>query len=381
MRSVMVTKFVPSPANSGGRLRSLAVARRLAAVSDEMVLCCFEDGTGRPGDLEALGIDVRTVPWRPRGATLARGALRTQSASSARFFDPALAALVAGATTERPTDVLQVEYSQLGAYLDAGTARTTVLDFHNIESSLLRSYATSASGPKAVAARLEAVALERHERIGAEKADVVVVVSAKDAERLPGTPREVLVCKNGWEPTEALPPATEPVAAFVALMGWQPNVDAALWLAREVWPLVRARMPAARLLLVGRDPSPAVLALAGPDIEVTGTVPDIAPYLARSRVAVAPLRAGGGTRLKVLEALDAGRPVVGTSMGLEQLEDLIGVGAYAEDVPAAFAERLLELLADGQRATEVGLAGHASVADRYGWDAVLAPWLARITAA
>ena len=377
----MVTKFVPSPANSGGRLRSAAVARRLRSVSEEMVLCCFDDGSGRPADLEALGIEVRTVPWRPRGTTLGRGILRTQSGSAGRFWDPALAAVVRQALTERPTDVLQVEYSQLGAYLDAGPARTKVLDFHNIESSLLRSYATSATGPKARLARLEARALERHERIGAEKADLVVVVSAKDGERLPGSPREVLVCKNGWEPTAPLPPADEPVAAFVALMGWQPNVDAALWLAREVWPRVRARMPAARLLLVGRDPTPAVRALAGPDIEVTGTVPAIGPYLARSRVAVAPLRAGGGTRLKVLEALDAGRPVIGTSMGLEQLEDLIGCGAYAADDPAEFADRLLELLADGPRAADVGRQGHESVAERYGWDRVLAPWLSRITAA
>jgi len=205
------------------------------------------------------------------------------------------------------------------------------------------------------------------------------VVSTKDAERMPGHPRELLVCPNGWEPTEQLPPSAEPTAIFVALMGWTPNIDAALWLGRDVWPLVRARMPEARLLLVGREPSAEVRALASDDIEVTGTVPDVRPYLARARVALAPLRSGGGTRLKVLEALDAGRPIVSTTIGIEGLEDLIGDGALVADDPQGFADRVVELLADPDRAAKAGDVGHETVAERYAWDRVLAPWLERIT--
>ena len=162
-------------------------------------------------------------------------------------------------------------------------------------------------------------------------------------------------------------------------MGWKPNVDAAVWLGREVWPLVRERMPEARLSLVGREPSAEVRALAAPDIEVTGTVPDVRPYLAKARVALAPLRSGGGTRLKVLEALDAGRPIVSTTIGIEGLEDLVGDGALVADDAQGFADQVVELLSDPERAAKAGDVGHRTVADRYAWDRVLAPWLERIS--
>jgi len=200
-------------------------------------------------------------------------------------------------------------------------------------------------------------------------------VSRQDADNLPGNPREVMHCPNGWEPTEPLPPSDEPLAVFVALMGWKPNVDAAVWLGREVWPLVRQQMPEARLALVGREPSAEVRALAADDVEVTGTVPEIRPYLARARVALAPLLSGGGTRLKVLEALDAGRPLVSTTKGIEGLEDLIGDAAVVRDDARGFADAIVETLSDPGRAARIGALAHAAVRDNYAWDATLAPWL------
>ena len=376
----MVTKFVPSPANSGGKLRSLAIARRLAKVSDEMVLCCFSDATGDADALRELGIDVRTVPWQPDLQHVVRGIARTHTGSAGRFWDKGLAALVHEATREKPTDLLQVEYSQLASYLSVGSARRKVLDFHNIESSLATSFAKSSKTLKGRLAYVEAPLLRRRERLGAEQADLVTVVSTKDAERMPGHPREMLVCPNGWEPTEPLPPSDEPTAIFVALMGWKPNIDAAVWLGRDVWPLVRARMPEARLLLVGREPSAEVRALAvtrhrGHRHRARR------PPVSRASPAwrVAPLRSGGGTRLKVLEALDAGRPIVSTTIGIEGLEDLIGDGALVADDAQGFADRVVELLSDPERAAKAGDVGHETVAERYAWDRVLAPWLERIT--
>lgn len=379
MRSVMVTKFVPYPANSGGKLRSLAVLRRLAAQGD-VVLCCFEDATGDADALRAEGIDVRTVPWRPDLKHVLRGLVAARTGSAARFWDDDLAALVRGALAEAPTDVLQVEYSQLTPYLFLGEARTRVLDFHNIESELAASFARSSTSLKARLARIEAPVLRRLERKGAEAADVVMVVSHQDRQRLPGKPREVLLCPNGWDPTEPLPPGDVPVAVFVALMGWRPNIDAAVWLARSVWPEVRRQVPGARLVLVGREPHEEVRALAAPDVEVTGTVPSIRPYLEQARVALAPLRSGGGTRLKVLEALDAGRPLVSTSVGIDGLTDLIGHGVVVADEPTEFATHVVELLTHPDAAAAAGLEGSKAVRERYAWESVLRPWIDRITA-
>jgi polysaccharide biosynthesis protein PslH len=156
-------------------------------------------------------------------------------------------------------------------------------------------------------------------------------------------------------------------------MGWAPNVDAALWLGRDIWPLVVERVPGARLLLVGKDPAPEVRALADETVEVTGTVDDVAPYLARARVAVAPLRAGGGTRLKIMEALGAGRPVVGTSLGCEGMEDLVGRGVVVADTAQGLAAALSELLLDPARAVALGRAGHDAVQAAHSWDAALLP--------
>jgi glycosyltransferase involved in cell wall biosynthesis len=217
--------------------------------------------------------------------------------------------------------------------------------------------------------------LRRLERKTTGSFDHVVVVSEKERARLDPGLRSVLVCPNGREPTTVLPPAAAPTVAFVATMGWAPNVDAATWLGREIWPLVRAQVPEARLLLVGKDPAPAVRALAGADIEVTGTVADVTPFLATARVVVAPLRAGGGTRLKIMEALDTGRPVVATTIGCEGMEDLVGRGVVVADTAAGLADAVARLLADPDRAVAMGRAGHDAVATDHTWDVALAPLL------
>ena len=238
---------------------------------------------------------------------------------------------VRGAADESPIDLLQVEYQQMVPLVLDVPAKKSILDLHNVESALVDSYARARRGVPAALLRAEAAALRRMERRTIGAFDHVVVVSERERARLTAGARSVLVCPNGREPSAILPDAPDATVAFVATMGWAPNVDAAVWLGREIWPEVLTRVPEARLLLVGKDPAPAVRALADEHIEVTGTVADVSPFLARSRVVVAPLRAGGGTRLKIMEALDVGRPVVATSLGCEGMEDLVGRGVVVAD--------------------------------------------------
>jgi glycosyltransferase involved in cell wall biosynthesis len=370
----MVTKFLPLPANSGGKQRSLAVLQRLAR-NGSVVLCAFDDGAADREGLAAMGVDVRSVRWTPTPSSIARGILRTGSGSAGRFWDARLAAMVHAAAREAPTDVLQIEYATLAPYLRGTPAALRVLDLHNIESTLAASYARSTGPLRALPVWGEAAALRRLEWAALRRVNTAVVVSQRDQDRLPRSRVKVLLCPNGWEPGQPLPPASDPVVIFVALLGWRPNVDAAVWLAERVWPLVRRRRPDARLLLVGRSPAPQVQQLGRSDITVTGTVPDVRPFLAQARVAVAPLLSGGGTRLKVLEALDAGRPVVATRVGIEGLEDLIGHGVVVADSPERMSAAICDLLADGSRAEELGAQGRRAVADRYAWDVTLEPLL------
>jgi polysaccharide biosynthesis protein PslH len=375
----MVTKFLPLPADNGGKQRSLAIARRLAGLGD-LVLCAYDDGRADRSGLRDLGIDVRGVPRRVTPGQVARGVAAARSVSAGRFWSAAMVKAVRGAADEKGIDLLQVEYQQMVPFVLDLPAKVSVLDLHNVESSLVDSYARARKGPAALFYRSEAAALRRMERRTIGGFDHVVVVSEQERARMAPGARSVLVCPNGREPSAVLPEAPDPVVAFVATMGWAPNVDAAVWLAREIWPLVRRRVPEARLLLVGKDPAPAVRALADDSVEVTGTVADVTPSLARCRVAAAPLRAGGGTRLKIMEALDVGRPVVATSIGCEGMDDLVGRGVVVADTAAAFADALADLLLDPARAAALGRAGHDAVTAEHTWDAALAPLLQAVEA-
>jgi glycosyltransferase involved in cell wall biosynthesis len=370
----MVTKFLPLPDNNGGHQRTLAIARRLAELGD-LVLCGYDDGTADRSGLRDLGIDVRAVPWRVTPGRVIRGTVAARSISAGRFWSAAMVKTIHRAADERTIDLLQVEYQQMVPLVLDLPSKISVLDLHNVESALVDSYARARRGVPAVLFHAEAAALRRMERRTIGAFDHVVVVSEEERARLGPGARSLLVCPNGREPSAVLPDATEPTVAFVATMGWAPNVDAAVWLGREIWPSVLARVPDAQLLLVGKDPAPAVRALAGESIHVTGTVPDVIPYLAQSRVVVAPLRAGGGTRLKIMEALDVGRPVVATSLGCEGMSDLVGRGVVVADTAAGLADAIAGLLVDRARAVALGRLGHDAVVSDHTWDAALAPLL------
>jgi polysaccharide biosynthesis protein PslH len=375
----MVTKFLPLPDNNGGHQRSLAIARRLADLG-ELVLCGYDDGTSDTDGLRDLGMDVRSVPWRTEPYRLPRQVAAARSISAGRFWSAAMVKTLRQAADEKGIDLLQVEYQQMVPLVHGLPANMSILDLHNVESALVDSYARARQGPSALLFRAEAAALRRMERQTVGAFDHVVVVSEQERARLTPGARSVLVCPNGREPSDVLPEAPDPVVAFVATMGWAPNVDAALWLAREIWPQVLQRVPRAQLLLVGKDPTPAVRALADGNVEVTGTVADVRPYLARARVVVAPLRAGGGTRLKIMEALDVGRPVVATSLGCEGMEDLVGRGVVVADTATGLAAAIADLLDDPAGAAALGRTGHDAVKAEHSWDVALAPLMEAVRA-
>lgn len=376
MRSLLVTKLVPSPADSGGKLRSRAVAELLAELG-HVDLVAFADEGSDGAALEALGIAVHTVP-RPTRRGAVGGLAPLGSLSGARFWSRELAGLVEGLTARHDYDVVQVEYATLAPYARfARGGRVRVLDLHNVESALMASRAQRASGALRPVLRAEAHALARVERRALEEFDVVLTVSEAETARLPGG-RDALTCPNGWWPGECLPAATEPTVVFVGLLGWGPNRDAALWLGREIWPEVERRVPGARLLIVGRDPDAAVCSLASRSIEVVASPRDVGPSLARAAVAVAPLRAGGGSRLKILEALDAGRPVVATPLGAEGLEQLVGRGVFLAEDARGLAATIAELLLSYDLGRRAGLDGNAEVRESFAWSRTLAPLRAEL---
>jgi glycosyltransferase involved in cell wall biosynthesis len=166
------------------------------------------------------------------------------------------------------------------------------------------------------------------------------------------------------------PQAEEPdVVVMSGVMRYAPNVEAALWFAREVWPLVRARRPQARFFLVGRDPAPAVQALDGKDgITVTGTVEDPADWIARACVCVAPIRAAAGLQNKLLEAMAMAKAVVATPVANEGIRAPAGEALLLAHAPAEFAAELVGLLGDPERRRILGAAARRFVEDKWTWE-------------
>jgi glycosyltransferase involved in cell wall biosynthesis len=171
-------------------------------------------------------------------------------------------------------------------------------------------------------------------------------------------------------------PGADPQIVFTGMMAYYPNHDGALYFADAIWPAIRQALPAARWLIVGVEPPPEVRALDGTaGITVTGRVDDVRPYVWRSGASVVPLRMGGGTRLKIVEALAMGQAVVSTAVGCEGIAVAPGRNLVVADDPAAFAAAVVDLLRDPARAAAIGAAGRALADRAYSWPVVVRPML------
>lgn len=382
-RVLVVTKNVPWPANSGEKQRTLGMVRALRSLG-EVTVVGFVGEFDDPAPAADDGVRVRSVPGPPAvgGPQLALRALRRRSITVAKWWDAGLAAVVSEEFADG-YDIVVIEHVQLAAYLPRSLSPNvvTVLDMHNVESLLTSRLARTTTSWRRLPMTVEAWALRRVERAHMARFDIVSVVSAVDRTALTAVAAHpsVTVVPNAYTIAGApLPPAPGPTACFVGLLSWAPNADAAVAFTRDVWPTVRAGVPDARLLLVGREPTEAVRHLAGPGVVVTGTVQHLQPWYAQSRVALAPLLAGGGSRLKIMEALSWGRPVVATGVGVEGLEDLVGRGVVVADDPGDMAAALIKLLTDSALATELGAQGAAAVGQDHSWESATSSLVAQL---
>jgi polysaccharide biosynthesis protein PslH len=251
-----------------------------------------------------------------------------------------------------------------------------VIDLHNVYSLLVRRTADEQTNVlKRAFLRGEAHKLDRIERRAARECQAVNTVSDTEAAHFRSLgAKQVHTVPNGVDchAFADLPAGRDgpPVVMFLGTMSWGPNAAAARFLAREVLPALRARVPDAVLTIVGRDPPADLLALNGtPGIEVTGGVPDVKLYLLRASALAVPLDAGGGTRLKILEAFAAGLPVVSTAVGAEGIAAQPGTHFALAERPA-FAEATAGLLADRAAASRMAERARELARDVYDWSRI-----------
>lgn len=258
---------------------------------------------------------------------------------------------------------------------DPGAA---VLFQHNVEALIWKRQVDNAvSAPRRIYFHGQYDRMLRYEGQICRAAKNVIAVSAADAQSmrsLYGISRVAAVPTGVDLDYFALPLRPTPTAdlVFAGSMDWMPNIDGIQWFVEEVLPLIRRRRPDCSLVIAGRRPTPAIQKLAERDslIRVTGTIPDIRPYLWESAVSIVPLRIGGGTRLKIYEAMAAKIPVVSTRIGAEGLDIRNGEDIHIADSPAEFAERCLALLDDPTARTRMADIAFNIVASRYSWEIV-----------
>lgn len=384
-RVLFVSPHLPSPPSWGFGMRVYQLVRQVAASHDVTFLSYqHEDQSLDAGDLGRLCEDVQLVPRSYRSTQRRRGRQVLSLLGGAPFhsrelFTPRLQTAI-DRCLDRGFDVVQVESSPMMCFRYAGSA-ALVLDEHNVESEILQ---RMRGGEKAAARKLfngrEADKYRRFETAAWRRADGVALTSHREVGELTarsgGTP--VAVVPNGVDP-DFFSPTTTPRGAtevvFNGLLTYRPNLDAVRFFLGEVLPRVHRTHPGVRFTVVGSGAESDLAQLRAQGAHVTGFVPDIRPYLAAAGCVVVPIRMGGGTRLKVVEALSAGAPMVSTSLGCEGIDVTPEEHLLVADDAAAMAAAVVRLLDDAALGTRLARAGRELAVDRYSWQRCAEPLL------
>jgi glycosyltransferase involved in cell wall biosynthesis len=374
------------PVDTGGKIRSYNLLRQLAARHETTLLSYYQGAVDPKYNSEIAAEFPGAVGVNTGGPTTTAGtvvdyALRLVSPAPyavRKFASRRVADLISRWTRESRFDVAVCDFLAPSLNFAAPLQLPTALFQHNVESALWRRQAMHQANPaKKAAFSLEAWKMLRYETAAVRRFHHVVAVSEHDRALMSEMTdaSRITVAPTGVDLAEyrsvAGTEATTPLVIFLGSMDWEANVDGVEYFCRDIWPHVRDAVPAARFRIVGRRPGARVRKLADdPTVEVTGDVPSVIEHLRDAAVFVVPLRIGGGTRLKIYEAMAAGRAVVSTSIGAEGLDVNNESDIILSDEPEDFARRVVVLLTDGERRRALELAAAAQAA-KFDWPAVV----------
>jgi glycosyltransferase involved in cell wall biosynthesis len=372
------------PVHSGGDIRSYHIARDLAS-RHSLTFFSYYDGEADPAYERLLAeqlagaVCLSTGRLASRTARLLDYVKRLPSGSPyavSRFQFAGVRSKLQPWYTANRFDVVVCDFLDAAVNFPENLTIPTVLFQHNVESEIWRRHAELESNPgKRLVYSMEFKRMLAYEQAAVKKFHHVIAVSEHDRKLMSAwvDPSWITVVPTGVDLEQYAPDSSisEPdsLVLFVGAMDWEPNIDAVEYFCEEVWPLVLAKIPSARFRIVGRNPDRRVNSLTVKSIEVTGRVPSVIHHLREAAVVVVPLRVGGGTRLKIYEAMAAGKAVVSTSVGAEGLDVHHGRDIVLADSPTKFAEAILALLRDRNLRKNYERAA-AELAARHSWQAV-----------
>jgi glycosyltransferase involved in cell wall biosynthesis len=382
LRVLVLDEEFPYPPNSGKRIRTWNLLRRLAR-AHELRLICFGELTDVQREAAAsAGIEVRTLPAldADRGVTLVGRLLRNLFSalpySVQKHMRGDFQRAVADEVRSFSPQLIHCEWGPYAAYREPHAQIPAVIVAHNVESMIWQRRAAVAGDPlRRWFFGLQAKRMDAFERAQMPRAAQLIAVSEADAQMFRSWGARCVTVDNGVDLDFYAPDATAEVQdriLFLASLDWFPNVDALNYFVDAMLPAIRRARPQATLRIVGRRLSAGDAARFAkvPGVQVIGEVEDVRKELRSASVVVVPLRIGGGSRLKILEALAAGKAVVSTTVGAEGLAVEDDSHLRIADAPEQFAAVVCELLGDSRQRQALGRAGRALVEARYGWDAL-----------
>ncbi len=374
------------PLDTGGKIRSYHILRELAK---RHAVSLFTFYAQHPNDvheqLTELFERVICIPLqipipRSHGETFhfARYVASPLPYSVAKHSQPQVKAAIRNLLAIEPYDVIVCDFIAAAGVIPWDFPHPKILFTHNVETQIWERHIKTAVNPiwKAISWN-ECRKMSRYERFCLNNAQHVLTVSEYDRDAF-----SIIIARDRMTviPTGVDTQYFRPAASsgnpnnlvFTGSMDWLPNVDAILHFAKEILPLIRKQIPNVIVTLAGRNPSPKLVALAQADksFRTTGTVPDIRPYVADASVFIVPLRIGGGTRLKIFEAMAMGKAVVSTAIGAEGLPVTHGKDIVIADTPQDFAHAVVSLLCQPDERNRLGASARRLVEQKYSWAVV-----------
>ncbi len=383
---LFLTPSAPYPPNQGGSIRTWGQIKRLSDIHN-VHLVTFVEEISSAGEREEYKTSKQIVfQAQSKLERLKQMLLSSQADLKLRLQTESFAKHVTKLLNNSRFDGVHIEGLEMGTYIDAvrHSAPDAKIVFDAFNAELLiqqRAFDTDKRNPKrwlhALYSRLQLPRIKRFEADVCAKADHVLYVSPEDGVELRkhGSASDFVLVPNGIHVNDyavAQPNNAVPTLVYTGKMDYRPNIDAIVWFVNEIYPQLKAEFPTIELLIVGKSPAPAVRALAAVGgVTVTGMVPDIQPYMAKADVYIAPLRMGGGTRFKLLEAMAMGRPIVSTRIGAEGFSATDGVEMHLADTVAEQVAAIRTVLKNPAAGNALGLRGRKFVEENFDWDVIL----------
>ncbi len=376
-RILVVCPYLPVPPAHGGAVRMLHLIKNLATTNDVDVLS-FIDREEERAHADQLAAHCRRLRLVLRRPVRRYDPWRDRSWPVEEFASAEMQAALLEMMSDEDYHVLQIEYTQLAQYHPRTRRCLTALD--EVDLMFRSFYRRKIEGQSRVGRQdwVDYLKITRFEVESCRRFDRVLAMSADDAAYLAGYAPDhrhaIVEIANGVDTTFYTPPPTWPGGAELLFVGSHrhtPNQDGMRWFLREVYPLIRRQRPGVRLTIVGDGPWAEMADVAAsPDVTATGFVEDTRPYLGRCAVSVAPILSGSGTRIKILDSLAAGIPVVSTTVGCEGIAAQPGRDVLIADSPDDFAAAVVRLLGDASLAESLRRNGRRLAEERYDWRAI-----------